>query len=122
MGNVFSDVYANATNEWLLERARIILEKERRIVPNETTFPLYLHILRPADDHDSGGDSAELGTKQSEKLTALEAQVAELKRELAARDDATRAMLGSVASKLDALLGAVRQPVQEEQQRGQQLE
>lgn len=52
MSSAYDRVASNGHNEWLLERAKIILEIEQDLPRYEWTednFPMFLHVLRPKD-------------------------------------------------------------------------
>lgn len=75
MSNIFEAVNENAHAEWLLERAKILVEIEAKLPRhewNESNFPMYLHILRPRDyGQDDTFDNHKLLdaiTKQQEPL------------------------------------------------------
>jgi Ion transport protein len=66
MSNIFEAVQQNSTNEWLLERAKIILEIEAELPKSEKNaenFPLFLHVLRPVsslvDDSSTDGQASQ---------------------------------------------------------------
>lgn len=85
MADVYSSVERNAESEWLLERAKIVLQVERPLPWSYITpanFPLFLHVLRPRDLDTAPPPSSEMRAVDAPTgdpaLHKLQADVAEL--------------------------------------------
>eukprot|EP00456_Euglypha_rotunda_P081705 TRINITY_DN7993_c0_g1_i9.p1 TRINITY_DN7993_c0_g1~~TRINITY_DN7993_c0_g1_i9.p1 ORF type:complete len:216 (-),score=25.84 TRINITY_DN7993_c0_g1_i9:222-869(-) len=115
MGDIYSGVQENVENEWLLERAKIILDLEPFISEadkrNKENFPSWVHILTATStEEDSGPDNYyfQLSKTIHQVAETLRGEVRALEQRTRAkmdeRLDATEARLGESLNKLTQLL------------------
>ena len=114
MGSVYAEVEANVENEWLLERAQIVLDIDRYMseadLKREDWFPRWVHVLRAK--HAGKDDVAQSTNNQ------LKSEIQQLDTKVEAKAEQVEAKLEQMNAKVDKLaaqLGAMMQLLQDMQ-------